>query len=324
LGGEAGDLANQQLRANPDWMRYLDPTARFAGGVPFIIRVTNTLNGVVVSRNITPDVATGIGSWSVTEIARAIKTGVRKDGTNLFLFPPHSLFPKMADDDALALAMYLKSLPAVSNVITPRSLPFPVGPLADSEISKLKKAPQSPGLERGKYLTSAVVGCVECHSSHVAGHDLSQWTGGAPGSPLVGQFRLGPDLPLTQSERGLAAWPYPGFAILIAPNLTTLGVGGPDAGVPSSAIQTAIRDGIGWNLDDNGRPDLLAHTMLWQFYGDMSNGDARSIVDVLKRLNYTASYTGPNLVYFGTDWAKAFQFSFGEAPSAADRAAFGK
>jgi len=145
-----------------------------------------------------------------------------------------------------------------------------------------------------------------------------------PGSPLVGQFRLGPDLPLLQTERGLAAWPYPGYAILFAPNLSELGRGGPESGVPYSSIESAIRDGIGWSLDDNGRPRLLAHTMLWQFYGDMSNRDTHAVVDVLKRLTYRKGYTGPNLVYFGTDWAKAFEFSFGEAPSAADRAAFGK
>jgi len=73
--------------------------------------------------NLTPDAATGIGSWTEAQIVTAITTGKRPDGRELAPIMPWRAFANMTPDDAMAVAVYLKSLPAVMNKV-----PGPFGP----------------------------------------------------------------------------------------------------------------------------------------------------------------------------------------------------
>lgn len=71
-----------------------------------------------VSSNITPDEETGIGTWSLPEIATLLKTGVRPNGTEVTGLMAEVIkggFSKMTTLDALAVAEYLKTVPAVKN-----------------------------------------------------------------------------------------------------------------------------------------------------------------------------------------------------------------
>lgn len=71
------------------------------------------------SANITPDKETGIGDWTEEQIANLLKTGVRPDGssvTGLMLDVVNGGFSKLTDADRLAIAAYLKTVPAVHNV----------------------------------------------------------------------------------------------------------------------------------------------------------------------------------------------------------------
>jgi mono/diheme cytochrome c family protein len=63
--------------------------------------------------NLTPDPATGLGSWSEAEIVQAIRTGTRPDGRRLAPVMPWQSYAALTDADAFALAAYLKSLPPV-------------------------------------------------------------------------------------------------------------------------------------------------------------------------------------------------------------------
>ena len=73
--------------------------------------------GVFNPPNLTPDMKTGIGSWSEDQIAAAITTGVTPSGRILSPAMPWTDFSHLTHTDALAIAAYLKSLPAVVNVI---------------------------------------------------------------------------------------------------------------------------------------------------------------------------------------------------------------
>jgi len=64
----------------------------------------------VVSRNITPDPANGIGKWSDAEIKRAITEGVRPDGTKLARTMPFDWFAKLKPADLDAIVAYLHTL----------------------------------------------------------------------------------------------------------------------------------------------------------------------------------------------------------------------
>ncbi len=65
--------------------------------------------------NLTPDEATGIGSWSKDEIVTALRTGVRPDGRQLAPAMPWISYASLTDEDAYAVAAFLKTLPPIRN-----------------------------------------------------------------------------------------------------------------------------------------------------------------------------------------------------------------
>lgn len=73
--------------------------------------------GVFYGPNLTPDSATGIGDWSEDDIVTALRTGKRPDGRELAPIMPWRNLAALADEDAYAIAAYLKSLPAVENKV---------------------------------------------------------------------------------------------------------------------------------------------------------------------------------------------------------------
>jgi mono/diheme cytochrome c family protein len=91
--------------------------------------------GFLVSRNLTGDSATGLGAWTDEQIVTALRTG-RANGRvlNLFDMPWHWLH-SLSDDDATAIARYLKSLPPVKNRI-PAPLHYGV---VETIVSKLTR-----------------------------------------------------------------------------------------------------------------------------------------------------------------------------------------
>ena len=73
--------------------------------------------GIFVSRNLTPDNETGLGTWTVEQIADAIRNGKSKDRYLNIWGMPWMFLHSFEQEDALALATYLKSLPPVTNRI---------------------------------------------------------------------------------------------------------------------------------------------------------------------------------------------------------------
>ncbi len=73
--------------------------------------------GVFVGQNLTPDKETGLGDWTAEQIVTAIRKGKRPDGSELSGVMPWGSFSHLTDDDAMAIAAFLKSLPPVSNKV---------------------------------------------------------------------------------------------------------------------------------------------------------------------------------------------------------------
>jgi len=73
--------------------------------------------GVSYPRNLTPDVETGIGAWTDAEIERALRSGVKKDGTPILPPMPWPSLARLTPEDMAAVIAYLRSLPAVSHKV---------------------------------------------------------------------------------------------------------------------------------------------------------------------------------------------------------------
>ena len=140
----------------------------FAGGRDFKLPF-----GTLYSRNITPDVATGIGSWSDDDFVRAMQQGVAKGGEHLYPAFPYTSYTKLSRDDMLAIKAYLFSLPPTHSVPPANTLTFPFNQrwtlifwnLLFNPDKRLEPDPaQSPDWNRGAYLVEGLEHCGECHT----------------------------------------------------------------------------------------------------------------------------------------------------------------
>jgi hypothetical protein len=104
LAGPMGHCMDCHTPHKPD--HTLDMSKAGAGGRPF-----PGPWGTSVSSNITPHKEGGIADWSDAEIARAIRTGVSKDGRKLFPPMAFGYYAGISNDDMAALIAYLRSLP---------------------------------------------------------------------------------------------------------------------------------------------------------------------------------------------------------------------
>ncbi|MFN3349679.1 c-type cytochrome [Pseudorhodoplanes sp.] len=95
--------------------------ARFLGGSEVGFEIPGL--GVFHGPNLTPDRETGLGTWSLDQIADAITKGRRPDGRELAPIMPWHAFANLTAQDVRAIAVYLKSLPPVTNKV-----PGPFGP----------------------------------------------------------------------------------------------------------------------------------------------------------------------------------------------------
>ncbi|MCE9647956.1 MAG: hypothetical protein K8S20_18325 [Chloroflexi bacterium] len=119
--------------------------------------------GVVYTKNLTSDEATGLGKWTDEQVKIAVKTGLAADGTTLFPVMPYHVYNSMADDDLAAVVAFLRSVNIVSNQV-PQStvhtegmptLPYTQGIIAPDASDKAA---------RGAYLVNSVMACTDCHT----------------------------------------------------------------------------------------------------------------------------------------------------------------
>lgn len=186
----------------------------FAGGVGF-----HTPFGVIYSTNITAETATGIGSWSFDDFYRAIKGGVRPDGTRLYPAFPYPSFAKLTDADIASLFLYVKSLQPVHAPARPNELQAPYNLRLTLRLwdrwflqsdTYVYDARQTAEWNRGAYLVGGIGHCGECHTPRNAlGAERNGFalTGGDLSDEVrPGKFRHWSAVNLTPAKTGLARW----------------------------------------------------------------------------------------------------------------------
>jgi nicotinate dehydrogenase subunit B len=145
-----------------------------ANGVPNAGgRAIETPFGIIYSTNITPDVETGIGSWSYPAFERAMREGVHRDGRQLYPAFPYTHFARTTDADLQALYAYLMAQTPVraDNRATELAFPFNWRPLMAGWNALFHRArifeadaTRSATWNRGAYLVESLGHCSACHS----------------------------------------------------------------------------------------------------------------------------------------------------------------
>ena len=168
--------------AEHDWTAHDAPVVPGTLGSGQDMNLLKGFPGQVYAPNITPDPATGAGTWSDDQLARAIREGVGHDGRALFPFMPYPDFRNLSDEDLASVIVYLRSLPPIKKQRPTTELIFPVRYLIRSAPQPLSTPVADPDAstpeKRGKYLVS-IAGCTDCHTPQdahgqpLAGMDLS-------------------------------------------------------------------------------------------------------------------------------------------------------
>jgi mono/diheme cytochrome c family protein len=144
------------------------------GGAPYAggLRM-DTPFGYLLAPNITPDPATGIGSWSADDFYRALHDGLNKRGQDMYPVMPYDFYTKVTREDSDAIFAYLKSLPPVHNAVDINHLRFPFDlrwtmvawrELYFDEGTYKPDPTKSAAWNRGAYLVEGLGHCSACHS----------------------------------------------------------------------------------------------------------------------------------------------------------------
>jgi len=185
------------------------------GGGKFDHSILDAIPGTMYSKNITPDSATGVGTWTDEELVRAITQGIAKNGDTLFPLMPYARYNSMTKDDLMSIIAYLRTLKPIKNTIPDRQLMIPIsmaypGPALQKSIDGNVCPPESDTVKYGAYLIN-IAGCSDCHTPYVKGRpDFSREFGGG-NTFVVGKFKVTAANITPDSTTGIGAWDLDAF-----------------------------------------------------------------------------------------------------------------
>ncbi|HEV2459671.1 MAG TPA: c-type cytochrome [Ktedonobacterales bacterium] len=185
------------------------------------------VTGTLYAPNLTPDVTTGLGSWTADQLVAVFRQGVDRNGRPLRGPMPLSLYSGMSDDDIQAIVAYLRSIPAVYNLVPKSDIVSTQGDIQAAQCihchqatSPLDTQPATPDslAQQGAYLGTFVAACVDCHTPRTAtgAYDSQRVMQG--GVVFVGPWGTSVSADLTAPA--LATWTDADFARAIQQGVT--------------------------------------------------------------------------------------------------------
>lgn len=201
--------------------------------------------------NITP--AGRVKDWTDAELARAIREGLRPDGTLIGPPMPFAMYRGLSDDDVASIVMFLRTLPPVASEVPASTYNIPLPPAYGPPVTSVSAPPQGVTAEYGAYLAGPVAHCMECHTP------------------------MGPQGPLLDTQLGAGGFAFPGpWGISVAANLTSHADG--LAGYSDDEIAAMITRGV--------RPDgsPMLPPMPYGYLSALTADDLAAIILYLRSL----------------------------------------
>jgi mono/diheme cytochrome c family protein len=205
-----------------------------------------------VAANITPDKATGIGGWTDAQLRKAIREGIRPDGSLIGPPMPIEFYRGISDADLDAIIAYLRAQPAVANKVEKSVYKIPLPPNYGPPVGHVKAPPSSSKLRYGEYLVR-IGHCMDCHTPRAPDGRLVEGKWGSGGQVIAGPWGKSVTRNLTPHESGLKGW-------------------------SDAEIARAIREGV--------RRDgtKLNPPMAFSFYKHINDADMAAIIAYLRTL----------------------------------------
>jgi len=199
--------------------------ASYAGG-----KGIPTPFGAVYASNLTPDLATGIGSWSAAHFWRAMHHGRSKDGRLLYPAFPYPSFTLITREDSDALYAFLRTQAPVQQPNRTHELRFPYDlqpalalwrALFFAPRTFERVADRPDAWNRGAYLVRGLGHCDACHAPrNIFGATRSaiELSGGL----IPNQHWYAPSL-ADGGEAGVADWPLDEVVRLMGGGISSRG-----------------------------------------------------------------------------------------------------
>ncbi len=184
----------------------------FAGGLAMPTPI-----GTIYSTNITPDKDTGIGGYDFADFERAVRHGVRTDGSPLYPAMPYVSYSVLTDKDVQALYAYFVSAVEpvaqqnqASTIPWPRNMRWPLAwwqMLFGGHRGFSPPEGATPEVARGAYLVEGAGHCGACHTPRGAALQETALKDGPDGDYLSGSELDGwYAKSLRHEDTGLADW----------------------------------------------------------------------------------------------------------------------
>lgn len=86
-------------------------------GIAYSSPFVDDFPGIVYPPNLTPDLETGLGSWTMNRLVQMIRVGTTDHSSRSLPVMPWPAFVNITEEDAFAMAAYLKSLTPVKHQV---------------------------------------------------------------------------------------------------------------------------------------------------------------------------------------------------------------
>lgn len=157
-----------------------------------------------VAANLTP--AGPVAAWSDAELARAIREGIRPDGSIIGPPMPVMMYRGLSDGDVAAIVAFLRTLPAVANDPGRSEYHIPLPPAWGPPVTSVPEVARGVSVAYGAYLAGPVAHCMECHTP--AGPDGHPVAGraGAGGFEFEGPWGVSVSANITPHADGIGTY----------------------------------------------------------------------------------------------------------------------
>ncbi|MCL4189495.1 MAG: cytochrome C [Rhodobacteraceae bacterium] len=172
-------------------------------------------------RAVAPNITPGgrIAGWSDAELARAIREGIRPDGSVIGPPMPVLLYRGLSDGDLAAIVAFLRTLPAVAADPGRSEYRIPLPPAWGPPVGSVAEVPRGVTVEYGAYLAGPVAHCVECHTPMGPEGPLFDSRLGAGGFEFHGPWGVSVAANITPHEDGIAGYSDAELAAMITRGL---------------------------------------------------------------------------------------------------------
>lgn len=167
--------------------------------------------------NITP--AGAVSGWSDADLGRAIREGIRPDGSLIGPPMPFAMYRGLSDEDLASVVAFLRTIPAVPSEVPKSVYRMPLPPAWGPPVDSVAAIPQGVTVEYGAYLAGPVAHCMECHTPMGPQGPLLDTALGQGGFEFHGPWGVSIAANLTSHADGLAGYSDAELAAMITKGL---------------------------------------------------------------------------------------------------------